>query len=452
MTATRRSWTALIATVVLAWTPAQVLAERAGVAGSPSVTQTPVGHPYGAMRTSGLVVPRDQRDPGRRAVRIALAPVRMTWQAVMAAPRAAIRVEARHDVSGRVKRLFCDDSGRLCVYPTALVETGVSWNVGARLSATDLFGTGAAIRGRIGHGLDGARVAAGHVTTGALLGERLELELAVKAEHYPSLGSWDLGNRDDALEHAYRLDEQRGEAAAIADLGGGATIRAAAAYRDRRFEDGELDDAMLPGFEPRDRNVYGELELVWDGRRSHAEPASIAAPSTGWRFAGWAGWQEGLDREPGFARWGGEIQRYVDLYRGDRVLALRAVAEGVTGARDEVPFTDLPRLGGATYLRGYPRDRFRDRNLGVASAEYRWPVEHGVLGYAFVDAGRVWDHADELADDGLDALRVGFGGGVQLHGAGFITRGQIASSIDGGVFALLSFEPPYDTRPRGVTR
>ncbi|HVK88154.1 MAG TPA: hypothetical protein VM513_28735, partial [Kofleriaceae bacterium] len=52
----------------------------------------------------------------------------------------------------------------------------------------------------------------------------------------------------------------------------------------------------------------------------------------------------------------------------------------------------------------------------------------------------------------LDNTRVGFGFGLQAHTAHvLLTRAQVASSIDGGVFLNLSFEPAFEPPPR-VTR
>jgi outer membrane protein assembly factor BamA len=61
-------------------------------------------------------------------------------------------------------------------------------------------------------------------------------------------------------------------------------------------------------------------------------------------------------------------------------------------------------------LRGYPLDRFRDRQTAVATAEYHYPIHQYVAGALFVDAGRAATDFPSLLD--FDVWRVGWGAGV----------------------------------------
>ena len=58
--------------------------------------------------------------------------------------------------------------------------------------------------------------------------------------------------------------------------------------------------------------------------------------------------------------------------------------EGVTGGRDDVPFTELPALGGPTYLRGYDLDQFRDRIAAFGSVAYEWDLSQWFAARLFV--------------------------------------------------------------------
>ena len=202
-------------------------------------------------------------------------------------------------------------------------------------------------------------------------------------------------------------------------------------------------------------------------------PAS--APSTGWRTLAFGGPAWGIDGDrTNYLRYGLEARRYFDLYAGDRVLLLRAYAEGVTavGAGGYVPFTDLPRLGGPQQLRGYTRDRFRDRLAVLGTVEYRYPIWNELAGFLFVDAGRVLrgrrcaGHAGAIAAAGL---RVGGGGGLEMHqGNRFRMRGQLAGLARRAVLPAqprtrlprdllllpdLNHDPPHlDLRPRRRTQ
>jgi outer membrane protein assembly factor BamA len=154
------------------------------------------------------------------------------------------------------------------------------------------------------------------------------------------------------------------------------------------------------------------------------------------------------DDPSNFILWGLDARRYVNLYGHDRILVLRALWQGVTSeSLNDVPFLDLPALGGGLLLRGYAQDRFRDRQAGMASAEYQWMVDRNIAAFVFGDAGRVWRNRYDLDDGGIDAVRVGFGGGLQLHSMkNYLGRVLVSSSIDGDFFLLLSFDPLFETR------
>src|SRR5262249_60628075 len=111
-----------------------------------------------------------------------------------------------------------------------------------------------------------------------------------------------------------------------------------------------------------------------------------------------------------YVRYGLDALRYFDPYRGDRVLLLRLYAEAVTGSLADIPFTDLPRLGGPQLLRGYHRDRFRDRAALMSTAEYAFPIGEQLSGYLLLDAGRLEPSFAHLS---FDRMRYALGGGFQ---------------------------------------
>lgn len=129
------------------------------------------------------------------------------------------------------------------------------------------------------------------------------------------------------------------------------------------------------------------------------------------------------------------------------MLALRVYVEGVTGDYGDIPFYDLPQLGGPLLLRGYDLARFRDRVAGLASAEYQWDLNSKWLSaFLFVDAGRTYQALDDLT---LAGARFGYGGGIEFHTkSSFLGRFAIASSSDGGLLFNLSFDPVYDVKAR----
>jgi outer membrane protein assembly factor BamA len=92
-----------------------------------------------------------------------------------------------------------------------------------------------------------------------------------------------------------------------------------------------------------------------------------------------------------------DLQQYVPLVRDRRVLALHglvSLSEADAGAN--VPFYLQRTLGGPDDLRGFRRFRFRDRNLLLLQAEYRWEIFTAVDGALFYDAGKVASRSEDL--------------------------------------------------------
>lgn len=122
------------------------------------------------------------------------------------------------------------------------------------------------------------------------------------------------------------------------------------------------------------------------------------------------------DTDSEFLRWTAELVGYLPLNPRQQ-LALRSVAElnRPQGGRG-VPFTHLASLGGSANLRGYDRDRFRDRDLLALTSEWRyeiWRTKRGEArteGLVFLDAGTVARRLDRL--DGSD-VRTGYGFGMR---------------------------------------
>lgn len=187
-------------------------------------------------------------------------------------------------------------------------------------------------------------------------------------------------------------------------------------YNNRQFEQGDAEAAgqptiarvydtdRLPGF---DGYAVAEplLSLIVDTRA----PKGIA--SRGVYLHAFAGGSPGPQYR--FAHWAAEAVGFIDIHHGDRVLVLRAAHEGVSGGDDDVPFADLPRLGGPRVLRGYDLHRFRDHLTASSTVEYRWPIHPHVDGALFLDTGIVGARPGDLVQ--LENILVGVGGGLQFR-------------------------------------
>jgi hypothetical protein len=262
---------------------------------------------------------------------------------------------------------------------------------------------------------------------------------------------------DPTAIHAYaRYQEIRGTAfadwriaselhagarASVTDLELGAS--------DRRAPSIEMayTPSTLVGFGESIQHTYGELSLSWDTRRPHSVWEPLSVDSAGSLATAFAGGVRNIGGAGGdFVRYGVELQHYLHLGVGPRVVIARLHSEAVTGDLDEMPFSELPTLGGDAFLRGYPQGRFRDRLAGVGSLQYMWNLSMYSEAFLFVDVGRVYREYSDLT---LQDLRVGFGFGVEIHSSrSFLMDAHIASSIDGGVVLTAAFSPVLDARPR----
>ena len=114
------------------------------------------------------------------------------------------------------------------------------------------------------------------------------------------------------------------------------------------------------------------------------------------------------------------LSRYIHLFLG-RVIAarVRVAMNSSMGGGYEVPFFLRNQLGGGDTLRGYSTGRFVDKDLALATLEYRFPVwrhpkptkTHQMDGRFFVDAGRVFD--DILDEFTFEDMK--FSGGFGLR-------------------------------------
>ena len=98
-----------------------------------------------------------------------------------------------------------------------------------------------------------------------------------------------------------------------------------------------------------------------------------------------------------FIQFDADAQQYIPFFNQRRVIALRARASLTqTDAGQQIPFYMLPTLGGSEDLRGFADFRFRDRNMVVVNAEYRWEAFSGLDVALFADAGQVATRARDF--------------------------------------------------------
>lgn len=147
-----------------------------------------------------------------------------------------------------------------------------------------------------------------------------------------------------------------------------------------------------------------------------------------------AGYHAYLDRTGGrysFRRLELEAQQYLSAFHDRRVVALRGRASfSETDAGRQVPFYLQETLGGPSTLRGFRSYRFRDRQLLLLQAEYRWEIFPALDAALFYDAGMVAPRQRGLS---LNRVRHDYGVGFRFgtrHGV-FLRIDSAFGSSDG---------------------
>jgi hypothetical protein len=400
---------------------------------------------------------------------------RVALEVVDAPIRGALWTYDRFSLRERARDVFLNEDGSAGLYPVFAINTDYGVTGGARFVHRDIFGEHERLSLRASYGgLYNQQYTAG-LSTGDRLGARFGVDGEAEYEIAPRERFFGIGNGDEvemlpapidpyddpsAIDSRFRQHVGRVFGRARLKVVGPLSARFTSGALWKRFSrssPGDIPEGNdiaehyltdeIPGFDQGAAYSYNELELRYDSRSSSTTWEPSALPSTGWLIVGYGGIARSFDRGPThYARYGGDVQRYLRIAEGPRVIVLRALAEEVRGENDEIPFVDLPRLGGPRYLRGYALNRFRDRAIALASAEYQFDLGPNFAGYLFTDAGRVYP---TFADLTTDDLRVGYGGGIQMHGQrSYYGRLIVASSIDGGIFFSLSFDPVYDPQVR----
>ncbi|MBI2193917.1 MAG: BamA/TamA family outer membrane protein [Planctomycetes bacterium] len=168
-----------------------------------------------------------------------------------------------------------------------------------------------------------------------------------------------------------------------------------------------------------------QLSLVFDGRDS------VNLPSRGLYAAGaFSAARNVAFGHVDYERYALDIRYFVSWLDGRSITALRGLLEGIQG--DEIPFFELPALGGDLTLRGFGEDRFIDEVRVLVSFEQRCLIaKRRVFGIdaefeiaPFLDLGNVGSNVGNLEMNKLKPVA-----GVGLRA---LTRPDILGRLDLG--------------------
>jgi outer membrane protein assembly factor BamA len=188
---------------------------------------------------------------------------------------------------------------------------------------------------------------------------------------------------------------------------------------------------------PHQRTNFVRGALTWDTR-----DREIGTQSGTWADAIVQRVDKSLGATATYTRWTATVRHYQPL--GSRVtLANRLLAQNVIGNAPFYEFSEIETaqkpqdgLGGASTVRGLPKDRFVGPGIIISNNEVRWTAAtFGLAGRpsslilsAFADAGRVWASGID-AQTIFDDLHAGYGGGTRLSfGPSFVVAVDVGHS------------------------
>lgn len=158
-------------------------------------------------------------------------------------------------------------------------------------------------------------------------------------------------------------------------------------YRFKYDADGQLVVGEIPGYKGGVGSAFGAV-AVYDSRDNvlNAFSGTLAEISSYY-------FTPILGSNFKFFELNGDYRKFIQI-RPKHILAFHSSMRFMIG---EVPFLDLSRLGGEDILRGYPSNRFIDKNMMVSQVEYRFPLFWRLGMTAFAGAGDVFNNFDDLS-------------------------------------------------------
>lgn len=315
------------------------------------------------------------------------------------------------------------------------VGSGIGFGAGYR---HDLFDRRARAVVETGATLRRYRMVRGDFSLPSLAGGWLELGAEGIDRHDPQEDFYGLGAgslEDNRVSFLFDRREVHGRA--VVKPGGGLHIGGrlgriatkVGAGRDPRFPSIELrfGDADAPGLAEQPDFLVGDLFAFVDRRDQPGNPRGGGYYGVTWRR------YSDLDGDRySFRVLDADVQQFIPVFDKKRVFALRGrVISTDARAGQVVPFYFRPTLGGSDSLRSARDFRFRDTNVLVLNAEYRWEAFSGLDMALFTDFGKV---ASRAADLDLSNLEHAYGIGFRFN-----TYRAVFLRLD---LALAGFETP----------
>jgi len=368
--------------------------------------------------------------------RILLYPPNLVLKLVAMPIRGAAILIDRYHLIEHTKDILYNDARTAGVLPAFGYQTGYGFTYGLKAFHDDLFGNdeelnvAAAFGGIFVQGYGASFVGDQIAHTPLWIEARAAYELK-PALFFQGIGNEPvadatpgIGPRESDVATRFREGRAMGlltVGASIGDKGDRSLVGVTGLFNQREFgserkdfDEPSIEDvydtSQIPGFDSGATVLELTPTFVYDSRNYEA------TPSEGVYLDLFGGHTAPVTSDADYWHYGAAFATFIDLYRGTRVLSIRTTLEAVHGDDDEVPFSDLMKLGGPNSLRGYQLDRFRDKLSALGTLEYRYPVHQMVSGEVFLDVGRVGRTYTEVFDrEGLKDFHFGGGLGFVFH-------------------------------------
>ncbi len=372
-----------------------------------------------------LLVPRILLFPPNLVLKLVAMPIR----------GAAILIDRYHLIE-HTKDILYNDARTAGVLPAFGYQTGYGFTYGLKAFHNDLFGNdeelnvAAAFGGIFVQGYGASFVGDQIAHTPLWIEARAAYELK-PALFFQGIGNEPVpdstpgvGPRESDVATRFREGRAMGTltlGASIGDKGDRSLVGVTGLFNQREFDSERkefdepsietvYDTSQIQGFDEGATVLEVTPTFVYDSRNYEA------TPSEGVYLDLFGGHTAPITSDADYWHYGAAFATFIDLYRGTRVLSIRTTLEAVHGDDDQIPFSDLMKLGGPTSLRGYQLDRFRDKLSALGTLEYRYPVHQMVSGEVFLDVGRVGQSYAEVFDrEGLEDFHFGGGLGFVFH-------------------------------------
>ncbi|MEM7679333.1 MAG: hypothetical protein AAF449_25450, partial [Myxococcota bacterium] len=355
--------------------------------------------------------------------RIALYPVHLTLNWLVRKPIVwtLTRAEANYFFT-RVEKALTFFDGKATLFPTFLADFGLNPAVGLAYTHSDLFADGNtfALSVAVWNPEDWLRVAvrneqlALHDDSGLFV---LEGEFLRRPDQvYYGLGA-DTRTDDEriyAVERAevgfelfatlYQLNKISFSTRFRSVSFDAETARAPALGRTLNLNGEPLErpgaiafgtPQTIPGFDDRYQLLEHRMHVMLDSR----SPDTEFEGGTGLRFEAFGSFEwNPTQTSLHFFRVGGEVAGFYDFSGNGHVAGIRAYTEFlIDGITDrDIPFTELPQMGGNEIMRGYLPGRFVGKYAVALTGTYRYPVWSLIDAEIFGSVGNAFGTPSEV--------------------------------------------------------